>query len=214
MAKRKRILEDVDVLELSIVDKAANEEPRFFFTKAGGDSDDLKAAVDEFLGKDFDLTKVSEAAAAALKNGIKVIQPYLKDLPEDIASAVRDLAALAAAGVEGGGKPKPKPDYGYPKEGRFETGVGGELLFFGKSKDRWPSMRAAATETAGGNRMGLVLAPAIQKSESDDLDDEDGEPVPFVQKSRALRKSTLSQVDNDEGGAGDKEAVDLWPSLG
>jgi hypothetical protein len=212
--KGARELVDVEIDEISIVDNGANRK-KFYIVKREGTMD-LKKALEEFL-EGFDVEKaLSEDAIAAITKSLEILSRYKSDFPDDVLSACQILAAAIGKDVDteggNGGKPKLTPQgYGYSREKDGES----RPVSMGKSAgDRWPSIAGRASATSQGFATGLVLRPALQKSEGAEEDGEDDDPAPFLVQRRAMKKSIDSQVDDDNiAGAADDGPVDLWPSL-
>ncbi len=208
--KRARALQSIDVNEISVVDSPAVPAARFLVVKSkrgGADmGDDLKTLIEKFLGENFDLAKLSEDAAKAIEEAVELLQKYVDDMPDDVADAVRKLAALAAGSLEEDGKPK-KPGYGYPPVEKGQLAALLKQVLDGPG-DRWPSVACLASPTPDGSATGLVLRPAVRKSE----DDDEGSTIAELahRQRRGMKKSLDGQGEYDQGR---DEPEDLWPSL-
>ena len=117
--KKKRLLQDIQIDEISLCDKVATGK-RFYIIKAA--EQNLDEVLKEFLGDDEDvinelLTKAKDPAEAmkATLEALKILKPYLDEgiFPLDAVKALKTLAAFAAGSAASG-----TPDYGYsPKYG-------------------------------------------------------------------------------------------------
>jgi hypothetical protein len=123
--RRARKLLGISVEEISIVDRAATGL-KFSIVKRA-----LPQEISDFLGADAELEKDLEGAQAAVSDAVKKLSPYMEDLPDDLAAAVRKLAAWATAGAYP--EAPADTDYGKSKKGGLAKS-GGSL---------WPSFGSA-----------------------------------------------------------------------
>jgi hypothetical protein len=105
-----RKLEDIDISEISLVDKAANRK-KFAIIKREKESRTMLKKLTEllksFLGKGVEVTEdeikksvePTPDRAAAIEGAMKVLGEYDEALPEDATGAVKTLAKFAVLGV-------------------------------------------------------------------------------------------------------------------
>ena len=227
---KKRRLKDLDVEEISIVDKAANKHRFAIVKRDAALSELLKPFADEDLEA---LIKANDPKAMkALREALKLLGTYVEGFPEDVAAAVKTLAAFAA--------PADGADYGYPKKrkGKEDVGQDAQPEDFDSDTDRATFMKAHKgqrrfpTEGTLSDLMGAIIGyarpalaakwaarriekgiesgdidPADLEAEDIVIDEENGEPHG---KSKVLKGQ--DGLD-DEDGAAEDETEDLWPSL-
>jgi len=102
-----RKLKDIVIDEISLVDKGANKK-KFAIIK----EDEIKELLESFFGEDSDaaaaMAKAVEDMDPDMKNAvlkaIELLEPYKEDMPENLLTAVKVLAAAAGASNEGSGE--------------------------------------------------------------------------------------------------------------
>jgi hypothetical protein len=211
--KKKRKLEDIDVEEISLVDRGANRHTFAIVKRDAELAELLSAFADEGIEE---LMKAGDEKAlkAALKSALEKLKPYMEGLPDDIAAAVKTLAAFAMGPTSADGKDY---GYGYPAKGEQKDAEkeGAEVK---KSFGGIPGTLDALVHTiVGAARPDIVnrwQGKRVQKAIDDGdivleevIDETEGEP-----HSHGVSKSLKGQGDDDDE-AGADETEDHWPSL-
>jgi hypothetical protein len=231
--RKRRQLADIDVEEISLVDKAATGL-RFAVVKSA--SPDLVLEIQDQLKQlrmdDEDIIKVaqlSDEAAQALKAAIKSLLEFKDDYPEPILAAIQNLVRLATAkegngkdygyGPEGKPKKKPKktPDYayGYPTTNPAAKGYISAIEKAADDddgEDKWPSCGRVS------DMMALAVNPKLREHfEADRLEKALAEgTLEIIEKAddepprRGFSKQLRAQDDDGEP----PEEEDHWPSVG
>jgi len=207
--KKARKLKDVEVEEISIVDRAANQKEFAIIKKQSAELEELLAGfVDDEIK---DLTKDEEQAREAVKSALKELKQYVSDMPDTVAKAIKTLAAFAAGAVAGEGY-----GYGYPaKDEQKDADDEGKDHKVKKSFGGIPgTLDALVHGIVGAARPDIVArwqVKRVQKAIDDGdivleevIDETEGEP-----HSHGVSKSLKGQGDDDPKEKDD----DLWPSL-
>jgi len=230
LLRRGRKLIDLEVSEISVVDKAAalDEHGRshtFAIIKRAKADPALSKILEAFADEGIEdlLAKGDEKALkAALKAALEKLGPYLDGMPDDISAAIKTLASFAA------GPPAAAADYGQPPEKKAREGEpfdsDEERAAFYKSKKKpFPdggTLGDVMQAIVGAARPDIVAkwqARKLQKMADDgDLDPADFEDVVIEEgedepHAHALSKALRGQGDDSPD---DDEDADPWPSLG
>lgn len=194
--KAKRKLRDIQVDEISLVDRAANQHS-FAITKR--EAEELEDLLKIFFGNDeegFSETllkakEMSEEAASALKKALTVLNKYITDFPDSVQEAIKALARFS-------------PGYGYPGKDEYEEG---------KKKPGYPTQKSGISELdlwaismmPQKLREKIIQKRAQVEEEDYPIDELEGEP-----HSRGISKQSKYQEDNFYP---EEEEKTLWPSL-
>ncbi len=227
LLRRGRRLLDIDVEEISVVDKAANGRV-FAIVKRAVANPDVSELLAAFADEDLEeLMKQGDEKAlkAALKSALAKLKPYMDGLPDDIAAAIKTLAGFAAgppATADGSyGYPQKKKGKERPEGERFDSDT--DRATFHKA-DRKPFPANGTLSDLMGAIVGYAkpslaakwASEKIQKAVDDGdleledvvIDEETGEP-----HSHGVSKSLKGQGADDDPDAAEDETEDLWPSL-
>jgi len=112
----KRRLKEIHVKEVSLVDNPASRK-RFFFFKRGvlEMDEELKKAIEEFMGQELEKAELKPEAITELKAALKTLNQYKSELPDDLVDAISNLAKFLASAA------KPSDGYGYPEKKGIEN---------------------------------------------------------------------------------------------
>jgi hypothetical protein len=189
-AKRRK-LKEIEVEEISLVDKAANQKT-FAIVKRDGaaDPEGILELLKDFAGQevtdeDLELAETPEKALAIIKDALKKLTPYLTgDLfPDDVEAAIKTLGKFAGIG------------YGYspaPGDGDGQDGGDDQAKDEGADEnfeDRKKRVRKNAECFISLDPL-LLSLPAFARR---------------IQKARA---AAADQVDDDDGQDQDQETVE------
>jgi len=216
---RKRRLIDVDVDEISLVDRAATGMTFAIVKRDAALSKVFEAFADE--GIEDLLTKGDEKALkAALKAALEKLGPYLDGMPDDISAAIKTLAGFAA------GPPAAAADYGQPPEKKAREGEpfdsdDARAAFYKAHNLRKPLPDGGALDTVAEFIIGCANPKLLAKWQGRKIqkavDDGDLELEDVVIDEAEGEPHGVSKVlkgQEAEGGGDDEEQVDPWPSLG
>ena len=136
-ARRKsRKLIDLEVEEISLVDRAATGE-RFAIIKRAL-PEELPQEIDDFL-EGQELEKDEAAAQEAVAAAIKALKVFEEDFPDDVLAAIKTLSKWAVAGAYP--EAPADSDYGKSKKGRLAKGglwpsLGISMIGLQRDRDR------------------------------------------------------------------------------
>lgn len=234
-------LKDIETNEISLVDEPATKK-KFLFFKRGiskGDTNmdtEILTLLNEFFGEEkIDFEKkageLDDAAITDIKAALKTINQYKADFPDDLKTAVGDLAKIVGK-LTGGG-------YGYPpKEEEKKKGVEKSGAKFSKDtmeklkkavealealKTILPDLKEEDVEKKSDVEKRIEdltkTIESLEKKKEDGKGDEDAsvkalesltKRLEIVEKSTGVKKSVEGQDDNDDDeDIGEKK----WPSI-
>jgi len=196
--RKKRRLADIDVDEISLVDRAASGHA---FTIMKGSDEELAAVLEAYQDEAFTavLKGGDEAAVqAALKEALEIIKPYIDDFPDKVKAAVKTLgsfAGMVVAETYGGEKDKASDD------------EGGEEKPVKKSMGEGFRAFAAGILGAGNPRLFERIYKSADGVEDEELDNSDS------QEPHSRRGLSLQVKEDPEDLDLEKSDEPLWPSL-
>jgi len=241
LLRRGRQLIDLEVSEISIVDKAAalDEHGRSHTFAIIKRDAELRKLLEPFADSDLEaLLKANDPKAlAALREALKLLGGYVSGFPDDLQAAIKVLAQFVAPaadregyGKKGKGK---KPDVVEPDALPAEFDSDGDRAMFAKSRRR-PMPEGGLFGAVCEQIVGAVN-PAIvarwqtarltkmlkaQGIDPDDLEDSDLEDLELaddvIEEGDApphRAKSKVLKGQGDDDGSDDGEPADNWPSL-
>lgn len=195
--RKRRKLVDIDVDEISLVDRTANGH-RFAIVKSDAGAEFLEL-MESFRSEEFTaLLKAKDEAGLnkAIERALKLLQPYLQDMPDTMRDAVKLISSYAGAAA-GGGYPPNKERASYTDADVEERMSKGADSGFG----------LLAREICRVSNPALFQKFAKQADDIDEIPDADDEPQDDGRPRRAVSKQVI------DSGESEPEGEVLWPSL-